>query len=91
MKTVFKQVIEPNSYSGEPYPIKFEAPRGSRPISVALQHGKCCVWFECHPERPKEEITIYSVGTGFGAVPDGCRFLGTIVDGSYVWHLYAKD
>lgn len=40
MKTIFKQVIEPNSHKDEPYPIKFEAPRGSRPISVALQHAK---------------------------------------------------
>lgn len=91
MKTIFKQVIEPNSHKDEPYPITFEAPCDARPVSAALQHGKCCVWFECNPKMAKEKLTIYVVGTGFGAVPDHYRFFGTIVDGSYVWHLYAKD
>lgn len=91
MKTIFKQVIQPNSHKGELFPIEFVAPRGSRPISVGMQHDQCCVWFECDPDRPKEKLTIFCVGTGFGIVPDDGRFIGTIVDDPYVWHFYARE
>lgn len=88
MTTIFKQVIEPNSSKNEAYAIEFEAPCGSRPISVAKQGSDTCVWFECNPDAKLTTIKIYCVGTGFGAVPERSRFIGTVVDGRYVWHFY---
>ena len=88
MTTIYKQVIQPNSVKGTPFLIEFEAPCDARPVSVGMQNGQCCVWFECNPKMAKDKIKIYCVGTGFGAVPAGGRFIGTVIDDPYVWHFY---
>lgn len=90
MKTIWKSEISPNSAAGKPYRIVIKkVPVESRPISVGLQRDKACVWFEVDPEETElADMTLYSVGTGFGAVPVGCRFLGTLIMGEYVWHIY---
>lgn len=89
MKKIFKQVIECNSVSDGLFPIEFTAPKDARPISVAMQNDKICMWFECTPDAPKERLYVYSVGTGYGMVPEEARFIGTVVDGAYVWHIYS--
>ena len=91
-KVVYKQVLQDiNSKRGDLYPIEFYAPGDVVPLSVAVQNEMVCLWFECDPSQPKKINTVYCVGTGFGAIPDeGYSFIGTVVDGPYVWHLYRK-
>lgn len=90
MMTIYKQVVEPNSKRGEPYVCKFFAPAGATPVSVGLQNGLVCVWYECDPSKPPCETEVYCIGTGFGAIPTVSRFIGTVIDDPYVWHFYAK-
>ncbi len=88
-KTIWKAVIQPNSERGKPYLIGVEARWGARAISVGKQGDNVCVWFEVDPDAPKDTMLLYCIGTGFGIVPTNCRFLGTVIDGPYVWHFYA--
>jgi len=89
MKTIYKEVIHPNSARGDVYRCEFIAPKGARPVSVGKQGDNVCVWFECSIGNTFEPIAVYCVGTGLGRVPDDCRFLGTVVDGNFVWHFYS--
>lgn len=89
MKTIWKAAIQPNSQMGEPFPIKVQAPQGSAPVSVGVQDGQVCVWFEADTDAPPGEFTLWCVGTGFGRVPDlPAVFIGTVQHHGYVWHLY---
>ncbi len=88
MRTIWKQVVEPNSSRDNPYPISFRAPAGSKAISVGVQQGLVCVWYEVDPDEPMGMLTIYSVGTGFGAVPPKAEFFGTVQHNGFVWHFY---
>lgn len=87
-KTVWKQRICPNSVKDGEYRIEVSAPWGSKPIAVATQNGFVCVWFECDPEAEMDSFALYCVGTGFGKVNEKRKYLGTVIDGDYVWHFY---
>lgn len=91
MKKIWKAAVQPNSERDKAYAISIPAPVGARAISVGKQGGDVCVWFEVDPAAEKSLLKVYCVGTGFGAVPDDARFLGTVIDGSYVWHFYAPN
>lgn len=88
MKTVWKANIRPDSVRNAAHKINVPCPVGGKPISVGLQRLIPCVWFECDPTAPQGNLELFSVGTGFGAVPEGGQFLGTILEDAYVWHIY---
>ncbi len=90
MKTIWKAKIQPDSIKGGIFEIDITAPTGARAISVGLQNGFVMVWFEIDPDKPLGRLRLYSVGTGFGRVPDNARFIGTIIDGPYIWHIYGE-
>lgn len=88
MKTIWKSIITPNSLKDEPYRITVAAKKGAIPIHVGVQHQEVCVWFEVDSAAKAENLVLYCVGTGFGAVPDDSEYIGTVVHGNYVWHFY---
>jgi hypothetical protein len=91
MKTIWKARIRPNSEFGTTWKIKIPCPDGSKAISVALQDGEPTVWFEVNPDAANGIMILYSVGTGFGEIPKGCRFIGTVIENEFVWHIYAEN
>lgn len=89
MRTIWKAAVRPDSARGQALPVEVPARRGARALTVGRQHDAVCVWFEVDDGEPPAPLNLWCVGTGFGAVPAGKRFLGTVVDGSHVWHFYA--
>jgi hypothetical protein len=50
--------------------------------------GKLCVWAEVDTKNRSVSKTFYLVGTG-NPIPDTpVRFLGAVVQGPFVWHVY---
>jgi hypothetical protein len=47
------------------------------------------LWAEVETDQKEEAQFVYSVGTGHGLVPDNCRFIGSVQEGPYVWHIYS--
>lgn len=90
MKVIYKYEIRPDSTKDASFEIRVVTKLGAKPLYVALQNGIPCVWMEVDKARASTTITLYSVGTGFGAVPDDGEYLGTIIEGPYVWHIYVK-
>lgn len=99
MKKIYKVVLDANSKRDGVYPLHMAGPKGAKPISVGVQPHEMtgapqvCCWFECDPSQPTDAVafTLYCVSTGRGIVPEKCRFLGTVVVGSYVWHYYTEQ
>lgn len=75
------------------YPFKIEdapqveIPCGHRILHVGLDPGgQPCIWALVTPEASKTKIQLRVVGTGHDE-PEG-KFLNTIVQGPFVWHIF---
>jgi hypothetical protein len=72
---------------------KLAIPVGSRFLHVGRDpRALPSMWFEvpADPNTPKVEQTFYLVGTGREVPKDG-RYLATINDGPFVWHIYVEE
>lgn len=70
-----------------------DLPADSRPLHVAAQHGKVCMWVEVDPDAELRKQTFYVVGTGHPLPPDVMppTYIGSFLtdaDGTYVFHVY---
>lgn len=67
-------------------------PDGAVILSAAIQsHSGLCVWAEVDPSAVKQPRTVYVVGTGHPLAVDGARFVGTVLDPPFVWHVYVEQ
>jgi hypothetical protein len=87
MRTIFKQTLD------TVYEQTIELPEYSRILCINVQHGIPCIWYECNPNMPEEEVKIFCVGTG-GELPErvGLEYLGTVLmfGGDCVFHYYKE-
>lgn len=84
MKTIHKYQLV-TDFSGF---TNFSAPMDAKFLCVQMQGFYPFIWAEVDPENPVTQIyTIERVGTGW-AVPTHSQYLGTVQDGSFVWHYY---
>lgn len=56
-------------------------------LTVQIQDDQACLWAEVDPEGEKVMLEIAVIGTG-NRLPDGVRYISTILLGSLVWHFY---
>lgn len=66
-------------------------PKGARVLSVQMQNGAPVVWAEVSQDAAREARSFHVVGTGT-PLPMGVslKYVGTIQQGHYVWHLYEE-
>jgi hypothetical protein len=89
MKTIWKFPIRPDSVKDNVFKISIQVPFYSKPLCIMNQDRTICVWVEVDPKEEKKELLhLYCVGTGHGAVPEDKNYLGSVIDGAYVWHFY---
>ena len=65
------------------------APAGTRLLAVGDQGGRLMVWGEVvvdHADRVRIDLAIY--GTGHALPDNPGRYLGTVLQGAFVWHVY---
>ncbi len=88
MRTIHKTTLEPGTV------MRLTCPVDTRFLSVGLQRGVPCLWYE----RPDaldavEEVRcINTIGTGWGERLDGWEYVGTVIDDEkdVVWHVYQQ-
>lgn len=52
--------------------------------------GRPCMWIDVDPAIQSASHNFFVVGTG-GPIPDGARhYIGTWLDGPFVWHLFME-
>jgi hypothetical protein len=85
---VWKYPINPNSLLDSQHLIRIKAKARAKPLCVMVQNGQVCLWVEVDPTAPDKDLVLQCVGTGYGAVAPGAAYLGSVIDGDYVWHFY---
>jgi len=67
-----------------------EIPRLSTILSVANQGGKLCLWVEVDPSQRTVARHFLIVGTGHPITVDANlrRFIGSVLIGPFVWHVF---
>lgn len=82
-QVIFKQVLELTDTQ------TVNLPPVAQFLSVQIQNGKICVWFLTEKDRPPNVPYQFEViGTG-NLIPHGNRnYIGTVLDGSFVWHVF---
>jgi hypothetical protein len=86
-KTIFKYPITPVSEQSISVPV------GAIPLHVGVDpKGSPCVWCKVDSsEQKKESLNIYIVGTG-DTIPKRAQvYLGTLIIGPLVLHLFTPD
>ena len=59
-------------------------------LSFQKQGDDFCVWYEVDIESGSRDVIDFMItATGY-EVPSGTQYLGTVLDGGFVWHLYAR-
>ena len=59
--------------------------------SVQIQDDKITIWADVHPDNPMMDYKFLIIGTGHGEVPKNSKYLATLIDGAYVWHVYVAN
>jgi hypothetical protein len=83
------------------YPLALERgqtiqiPEKHHVLSVGLDpSGFMCLWALVRPESPPVGVRVLLVGTGhpvFSVDVLEMRFLGTVRDGSFMWHFWVEE
>lgn len=68
-----------------------EMPRGAKVLTVQMQADRPCLWALVNlVDARTDERTFVVVGTGHPFDPTGREYVGTIQDGSFVWHIWEQ-
>ena len=69
---------------------RLEIPEGSLILHFAMQVPNPTIWARVNssPDMPMVERKFIIKGTGHDLGVDNLRYIGTTLDGSYVWHLF---
>jgi hypothetical protein len=63
-------------------------PEGAIVLDAQMQHGSPTIWALVNTEVPSRDRFFIAVGTGH-PVPDNTKtYIGTMQDGSFVWHVF---
>ncbi len=67
-----------------------ELPSESRVLSVQKQYDSICMWVEVDITKPKVVRKFRLIGTGHYFDFTRMSYVGTVQDGSLVWHIYEQ-
>jgi len=65
-----------------------QIPEGMEPLHVDMQDGILTLWAKVNTTAPITPYIIYVLGTGHPLPKVGEIYLGTVFDGSFVWHVH---
>lgn len=83
MKSVWKFPIEIDRDT-----IEVLMPQGAVILDVQKQHDQVCLWAQVDSDAPQVARYFSVVGTGH-RIPNGkMNHVGTVQDGTFVWHLF---
>lgn len=92
MRTIWKYPMPISMFRGRPDShMNIYVPSDYRVLSVQMQNGEPTMWCEVDPEAANVNQTVYVVGTGMELPDKKVRHIGSVIDGSFVWHFYMED
>ncbi len=94
MRKIFKYPLE---VTGQQV---FDVPESAVPRSVGQDpDGVLCMWCEVsdHPlhgsieNQDRKNLWVYIVGTGHDIPVQATKYVGTVKDGEFMWHIYTNE
>lgn len=84
MKTIWKFPLERVQEQ------KISMPKGYEILCVKMQNGVPTIWAVVDPLLGElyEAVRIQMVGTGHSFERENKNYLGTVIDGMFVWHFF---
>lgn len=83
MKTIYKYPIQLANFQ------RVAMPAGADILSCAMQNGVLCLWAVVDPTlNVKDDKFICINGTGNEITEDVKKFIGTVFDRNFVWHVF---
>jgi len=68
-----------------------DMPSGAECLSVHLQNGDVCLWALVNKAQAStDRVVIRIVGTGNPFDRNGLTFIGTVIQGPFVWHVFRE-
>ena len=69
----------------------FRLPVDAKVLTAQMQHGALCIWVQLDDRGVCDQLRIFDVyGTGHDMMADS-RYIATVQDGSFVWHVYERN
>jgi hypothetical protein len=66
-----------------------EMPKGAEILTVKVQDlNNVCIWTKVDPEMETESRMFVVIGTGHSFDDTNKEYIGTYLDGPFVWHLF---
>lgn len=65
-------------------------PLGAEILCVQEQRGYITIWAKCHPNVKTEVRHIEVHGTGNEFDDKGLRYVGTVQQDGFVWHIFER-
>lgn len=89
---VFKYPLtrKPNEYGG----FEIQVPSEHKVLSAIVQNNDIVIYVaSTKDEQPTKTVEIHVVGTGkeMSTFIYDLRFIGTVQQGPFVWHIFAKE
>ena len=84
-KTIYKYELAWQDY------VDIEMPVGATPLTVGAQNGKGYLWALVEPDAPVETRRFRHAGTGHPIQDTALSYIGTYMDGSFVFHVFEID
>lgn len=66
----------------------FEFPIGAKIVSASIQYSKLKIWVELDQSITHMESRIFKVFETGEEIPQSAKFIITVFDSGFVWHLY---
>lgn len=60
-------------------------------LTVQMQSGVCSVWAEVDTDNPMGLREFFVAATGGPLPPSDAKYVATVQDGIFVWHIYTRD
>jgi len=87
MRVIYKYPLKQSAVHAQ----EVSMPRGALIVHCAMQHGLPTMWAEVRSEETAHHMRTFLIyGTGERIDGRFYRYVGTIIDGAYVWHIYEK-
>lgn len=71
--------------------VEIELPSVCNILSVQLQGVQVCMWCRVNTKAVLRKRVFYVVGTGHPFPEDANKYVGTVQDGSLVWHIFSQE
>lgn len=65
-------------------------PKGAEVLGVVENNGTVCLYAEVVPEITTENRCFFVVGTGEVFNKEDKEYIGAVMVGAYVWHVYEE-